>query len=252
MRKIAMKFSLLAVILLCWSGLAVSDTLELSDGSVVTGKFMGRTGNGISFEVDGITMTYPASNVKAITMGDSAPAPAPAAPAAVPAPQPASVPSVPAGTRVMVRMRDTLDSGRHGAGHVFAATLDSDLYAGSTLVAPRGSNVYGRLAGAKKSGRMVGQAELSVELTDIVINGKPYPVMSSSIKAVGERTGASTVKTTAVAAGIGALAKKDSRKGAKRGAAVGLGLSALSKGSQVNIPAGALLEFRLVAPFTPL
>jgi hypothetical protein len=257
MKKIGMKFSLLVVTLLFWSGLAVSDTLELNDGSVVTGKFIGRTGNGISFEVDGITMTYPASNVKAITKGDSEPvsAPAPVEPPAstvAPVPQPASVPSVPAGTRVMVRMRDSLDSARHGSGHVFAATLDSDLYAGSTLVAPRGSNVYGRLTGAKKSGRMVGQAELKVELTDIVIDGKPFPAFTRSVKAVGERTGASTVKRTAVSAGIGALLKSDSRKGAKQGAAVGLGVSALTGGSQVRIPAGALLEFRLAAPFTPL
>ncbi len=247
MRKIAIKFSLLAVTLLFWSGVAVSDTLELSDGSAVTGKFIGRTGSSISFEVDGITMTYPASNVKGITMGDSAPAPA-----AAPAPRPASVPSVPAGTRIMVRMRDTLDSGRHGTGHMFTATLDTDLYAGSALVAPRGGNVYGRLAGAKKSGRLVGQSELSVELTDIVINGKPYPVMTSGVKVKGEKKGRSTLRKTAVGAGIGALAGKDSRKGARRGAAVGLGVSALTGGSQVNIPAGTLLEFRLVAPFTPL
>ncbi|UCD58233.1 MAG: hypothetical protein JSV16_03730, partial [Candidatus Hydrogenedentota bacterium] len=122
----------------------------------------------------------------------------------------------------------------------------------STLVAPRGSNVYGRLTSAKKSGRLVGQAELSVELTDIVIDGKPYPVMTSGVKAVGERTGAQTAKTTAVAAGIGALARSDSGKGARQGAAVGLGVSVLTGGNQVNIPAGSLLEFRLAAPFTPL
>jgi hypothetical protein len=38
---------------------------------------------------------------------------------------------------------------------------------------------------------------------------------------------------------------------AKTGAAIGIGVSAVTKGEQINIPAGTLLEFRLKAPVTP-
>jgi hypothetical protein len=147
-------------------------------------------------------------------------------------------------------MRDTLDSRRSGPGTKFAASLDTDLYAGAVLVAPRGSIVYGRLVSARKSGRLVGQSELKVELTDISINGKPHPLVTGEVKAISERTGRKTARRTGFAAGIGALI--DGSDGAKTGAAIGLAASVLTGGNQVNIPAGTLLEFRLAAPFTPL
>ena len=42
------------------------------------------------------------------------------------------------------------------------------------MIAPRGTTVYGRLAQAS-AGRMSGSSELTLELTDIVIDGTAYP-----------------------------------------------------------------------------
>ena len=240
---------------------AAADMLEMLDGTVITGRFMGGTQNTIRFQVDNKLQTYPKDDVLAITFIEqepktkaakkAAPAPTPAAApqpvAAAPAPQYSPTVTVPAGTRVLVRTNENLDSKRHGSGHMFTASLAADLMAGSQVVARRGSTVHGRLARAKKAGRLAGQAELKIVLTDIMINGRPYPVQTSSVKAKGEKTGRKTVRNVGVGAGIGALARGS--KGAKRGAAVGLGASVLTKGSQVRIPAGTLLEFRLASQF---
>ena len=100
----------------------------------------------------------------------------------------------------------------------------------------------------------MGQAELTIAFTDIMIADKPHPLISSQIKVIGERTGADTAKKIGVTAGIEAMARgKSSKKrksGARKGAAIGLGVAALTGGKQVRIPAGTLLEFSLQAPFT--
>ncbi|MBW2220378.1 MAG: hypothetical protein JRF40_12965, partial [Deltaproteobacteria bacterium] len=67
--------------------------------------------------------------------------------------------------------------------------------------------------------------------------------------AVTDNTAKNTVGKTARFAAIGALA--DGKKGARTGAKVGVGVSVLTSGNQINIPAGTLLDFTLAAPLTP-
>ena len=230
---------------------ATADMLELLDGSIVTGDFMGGTQNTVRFQVGKELQAYPKSDILAITFIETLPPTAPTKSPSTPSTQvqPVSVPqtvTIPAGTRIMVRTNETLDSKRHGAGHMFTATLGADLIGQGQVIARRGEDVYGRLTKAEKAGRLAGQAKLKIIVTDIMIDGKPYPIVSTTIKVAGEKSGKKTVRNLGVAAGIGALARGS--KGAKRGAGVGLGVSVLTEGSQVNIPAGTLLEFRLASP----
>src|SRR5277367_919466 len=78
---------------------------------------------------------------------------------------------VPAGTRILIRMIDSIDSSKQKAGDRFTASLETNLVVDNIVVAPRGTTVYGRLASAESAGRMKGSSELSLELTDIVIRG---------------------------------------------------------------------------------
>jgi hypothetical protein len=82
--------------------------------------------------------------------------------------------TVPAGTRILIRTADAIDSSKQKTGFRFTANLETNLQAENTVVAPRGSTVYGRLAQASSAGRMSGSSELTLELTDIVINGTAY------------------------------------------------------------------------------
>ncbi|HLW88445.1 MAG TPA: hypothetical protein VKR57_08110 [Terriglobales bacterium] len=159
--------------------------------------------------------------------------------------------TVPAGTRVLVRMVDSIDSRKQKAGFRFTATLETNLQAVDVVVAPRGTTVYGRLASASSAGRMSGSSELTLELTDIVINGTAYPLLSSTYEIKGSGEGSKTAKKVVGGAGLGALiggiagGGKGAGIGALAGAAGGTAIAASKKGEQLSIPSESLLEFRL-------
>jgi len=175
------------------------------------------------------------------------------APAAAQPPQAGQV-TVPAGTRILVRMRDSVDSSKNKAGDRFTANLETNLMVGNTVVAPKGATVYGRLANAASAGRMSGSSQLTLELTDIVINGTAYPLLTSTYDIKGKGEGSSTAKKVVGGAGLGALiggiagGGKGAAIGAASGGALGTGLSAAKKGQQLSIPSETLLEFRLQQP----
>ncbi len=227
---------------------AWADVLELNDGTVHTGIFVGGNESTISFQVGRQVMELAIDDIKSITFDTGATASQTTGEQAAPAAAPSGV-VVPAGTKLIVRMAEDIDSRRQKAGHKFTAKLEGDLVSGGVVVAPNGSTVYGVLAEAKQSGRLAGQTELTTVLTDIMINNRLAPIATSAVKAVSEQTGKNTVGRTARAAAVGGLI--DGSDGAKTGAKVGVGASILTSGSQVYIPRGTLLEFTLGAEFTP-
>jgi hypothetical protein len=162
--------------------------------------------------------------------------------------------TVPAGTRILIRMVDSIDSTKQKKGDRFTATLETNLQAEDTVVAPRGTKVYGRLAEASSAGRMSGSSELTLELTDIVINGTAHALSTSTYEVKGKGEGGSTAKKVVGGAGLGALiggiagGGKGAGIGAAAGAAGGTAIAASKKGQQLQIPSETLLEFRLQQP----
>lgn len=168
--------------------------------------------------------------------------------------QAASTITVPAGTRILVRTSDSVDSSKQQAGHRFTATLETNLDTGAVVVAPRGTIVYGKLVTAESAGRMSGGASLVLELTDIVINGTAHPLLTSTYEVRSKGKGEKTARRIVGGAGLGALI--GGIAGGGTGAAIGAGvggaggtaLAASSEGKQVSIPSESLLEFRLEHP----
>ena len=87
--------------------------------------------------------------------------------------------TVPAGTRILIRTVDSIDSSKQKTGYRFTASLETNLQVDGVTVASRGATVYGRLASAESAGRMKGSSELTLELTDIVIKGTTYPLVTT-------------------------------------------------------------------------
>lgn len=162
--------------------------------------------------------------------------------------------TVPAGTRVLIRTVEAIDSSKQKTGYRFTATLETNLQAEDKVIAPRGSTVYGRLAQASSAGRLKGSSDLTLELTDIVINGTAYPLLTSTYEIKGKGEGGSTAKKVVGGAGLGALigglagGGKGAGIGAAAGAAGGTAVAAAKKGEQLQIPSETLLEFRLEQP----
>src|SRR5204863_7973066 len=100
-------------------GLAAADTLELKDGRVLKGKYLGGTQAVLRFEINGEVQTFSTNDIVALTFTGrgvgsapmAAPAPAPAPPpAAAPAPAPAAASvdsngqiTIPAGQSLLIR-----------------------------------------------------------------------------------------------------------------------------------------------------
>jgi hypothetical protein len=227
-----------------------SDTLELKDGRLLTGTYLGGSQNTIRFRVNDQMMVVSASDAVALTFDRRAAAAATPAKARTEAPKVPAASSaavtVMAGTPLLIRTNDSIDSARHGTGHRFTGRLEFDLVAGGRVVAKKGAGVYGILAEAKKGGRLFRKAELRLALTDITIGSQRQRIETGGFGLKGEKQG--TVGKVAVGAGIGRLARGN-RKGARRGAAVGATGAALSS-KQIRVPSGTLLEFQLKAPFT--
>jgi hypothetical protein len=162
--------------------------------------------------------------------------------------------TVPAGTRVLIRTIDPIDTTKQKTGYRFSATLETNLQAEDMVIAPRGTTVYGRLANASSAGRMKGSSDLTLELTDIVINGTAYPLLTSTYEIKGKGEGGKTAKKVVGGAGLGALigglagGGKGAGIGALAGAGAGTAIAASKKGEQLQIPSESLLEFRLEQP----
>jgi hypothetical protein len=184
------------------------------------------------------------------------PAPLSAAPAAaaLAAAQSMKKIYVPAGTRILIRMIDSIDSTKQKTGDRFTASLETNLVVDNIVVAPRGATVYGRLVSAESAGRMKGSSELTLELTDIVLRGTAYPLLTSTYEVKGKGEGGNTAKKVIGGAGLGALiggiagGGKGAGIGALAGAGAGTAVAASKKGQQLTIPSETLLEFRLQQP----
>jgi hypothetical protein len=153
-------------------------------------------------------------------------------------------------------MVDSVDSSKQKTGDRFTASLETNLQADDEVVAPRGTTVYGRLASASSSGRFAGSSGLTLELTDIQINGTAYPLLTSTYEVKGKGEGSNTAKKVIGGAGLGALIGGLAGGGAGAGigvlagAAGGTALASSKKGQQLSIPSETLLEFRLAQPVT--
>lgn len=234
------------VILACSS--ANADVLELNNGKTFEGTLAGKEGDSIKFEVDGISMTFNASDVKNISVGASAEPKAPSQKAKADKAEKAIAayderPVVPAGSRIVVTLSQALNTSSVKAGHKFTAALESALVVDGVTLAAAGSTVYGVVHESKSSGRLAGSSSMLLSLTDIKVNDQMKPIKTSGIQGVSDNTAKNTVGKTARGAAIGGLI--DGSSGAKTGAKVGVGASVLTRGNQVGIPAGTLLEFTL-------
>ena len=159
--------------------------------------------------------------------------------------------TVPAGTRILVRMNDTVDSNRSRPGSIFTAQLQTNLQVGTQVVAPAGTPVHGRLTEARSGGRAVGRSELALELTDIIINGTAFPLLTGEYSVQGSNNLGTTARRTGVGTGLGAAIGAiggNAGRGAAIGSVAGVGSSVITRGDQINIPRETLLEFRLQQP----
>src|SRR6266436_7991439 len=213
-----------------------ADVLELKNGQVLTGKYIGGTAGTIRFDSGSGMQVIETGRALALTFtGGGAPSAAPApAPESAPLPATAAPSSatVPAGTLLLVRMMDGASS-RDPRGKRFTTTLETDLVVNGIMVARTGTRVYGRVANAQQAGRFVGRSILDLRLSELTEIGQLVPIMTGAYMEAGKGSLGKTAKGAATGAAIGAIGGD-----AGKGAAIGATASGLKKGQTVGVAPG--------------
>ncbi len=161
--------------------------------------------------------------------------------------------TIPGGALLRVRINRTLSSDHTPAGTTFDGVVVNDVVANGLVAIPRGATVQGTVVDAKSSGVLKGRGEMSIQLTQVTLGGRSYPLASDVWAHNGGDKTIETVNKTAgfgaVGAVIGALAGGGAGAaiGGGVGAAAGLGSSAASGNGQVYIPAEAIVTFHTTA-----
>lgn len=166
--------------------------------------------------------------------------------------------TIPAGVNLQIRTSGPIDTSA-ADGRIYAGVVDQDVYDSNGRVAvPRGSTAELMV---KRN-----NADLSIDLESLTINGQRYAIDTSATNAVGTtgslgdtiKSGAGSIganKDTATYIGggailgtiVGAIAGggKGAAVGAAVGAAAGAGAQIYTHGKRVSVPAESVLTYRL-------
>ncbi len=156
----------------------------------------------------------------------------------------------PSGAAITVRMIDRVDSSRNKVGDTFHASLENPVVVNDTVVAAKGTDVFGKLVRVDKNGKIAGAGRLSLALTGIQIRSQLVPISTATFEVVGKGRGKQSAAVigggAAGGAAIGAAA--GGGVGAAIGAAAGAEAGAftqLVRGNRIRVPSETLLEFTI-------
>jgi hypothetical protein len=262
-----------------------ADTVTLKSGRVVNGTYLGGTARQVRVDMGDRVETLDVSDISRIEFGgleaavperpqlrradpnndrppmrprpEPEPAimrPDPVQQTAAAAPRARGPVDLPAGTNMVVRMIDGVDSETARVGQTFNGSLDEAVMINGETVLPRGSDVLLKLVDAKDSGKLTGRAELTLDLMSIRVDGRMVDVNTQTVSRESDSRGQRTAKvaggTAAVGAIIGAIAGggKGAAIGAAAGGAAGAGAEVVTKGQRVKIPSETRLTFVLDTP----
>jgi hypothetical protein len=256
-----------------------ADTVRMKNGRAIQGTYLGGSARQVRMDVGDQIRTLDVDDIDRIEF-TGAPVPAPPPPPAEaenrpvlrrndrpenvmrpdPPPPPRQVEEargsmeLPAGTNIVIRMIEGVDSENARLGQTFAASIDEPVVISGQTVLNRGNDVIVKLVDSKESGKLTGRSELTLDLQSIRVDGRLIDVNTQTVSRVSDSRGEKTAKvaggTAAVGAIIGAIAGggKGAAVGAAAGGAAGAGTQVVTKGQRVRIPSETRLTFVLDTP----
>ncbi len=161
--------------------------------------------------------------------------------------------TIPAGTRISVRLANTVSSQSSRVEDPVSATLAAPVVINGTRVLPAGSLVTGDVASVQPSGRVKGRASVGLHFNSVTARGHRYPIVAR-VTRVAPATKADDAKKIGIPAAAGAAigAIVGGGKGAAVGAAVGGGAGTAvvlsTPGKPVTLTRGRVLTLSLARP----
>jgi hypothetical protein len=159
-----------------------------------------------------------------------------------------------AGTNLVIRMIDSVDSETNHVGQTFRASLDQPVMLNGQTVIPRGNDVVVKLTEAKQSGKLTGKTELALQLQSVSINGNMVDIITQNVDKESSSRGERTAKVAGGGAVLGAIigglagGGKGAAVGAGAGAAAGAGVELATSGQRVKVPSETRITFVLDSP----
>ena len=262
-------------------------TVQMRDGTSYVGTVASSSPTELTITGDDkINRTLAMKDVKSIEYDEAVSTPAPAA--STPAPAAPSRPAVaarrraapdishenhphpvetaistktynlPVGTKVPVRVEETIDSEKAVEGQTFAADVSEDVMDGNgDVVIPRGANAQIVIRSVSQGGKIKGTSDLVLDLASVSVDGRRYQLSTADLQEKGKaglgankRTATYTGGGAAVGAIIGAIAGhgKGAAIGAASGAAAGAATQVITKGGSIKVPVETILTFQLDKP----
>jgi hypothetical protein len=164
----------------------------------------------------------------------------------------AQVTGIPAGTEIVVRTGEAIDSRNVDLAKEYVAVLDEPLTVNGAELAPKGADAVLMIADARGAGAVRGRASLTLHVVAVVVNGNRVSVNTDVVTSEsGSQAGTATkgaIGGAAVGALIGGLLGGGS--GAAQGAAIGAGAgvgAAVLRGQRIQVPAETRLTFVVAA-----
>jgi len=216
--------------------------LTRADGALVEGKLLDRNTDAVKLDVGSTTRSVSREDIADLRVKPDAAAPAPKA-------AKFREITLPADTRLVVRLDTPVSSATSAVATPVRGELTEAIVRDGVTVVPAGSRVSGVVSSAHPSARVKGRASLALSFTQLTIEDTRYPI-SARYSRVAPATKAKDAKTIGIpAAGgavIGAIAggKKGAAIGAAAGGGAGTAVVLSTRGKEVTLGRGAVLTVR--------
>ena len=252
MRRRALTFSTITVLLIGASASLLADRVRLRSGQTVEGSFMSADVKIVRILLaSGEIAEFPVADITAVEFSPRKTAP-PAAPDPARAPSPITVPS---GTVLNVLLTQAIDVDATKAGMTFKAVLDDPVMLGGKVVVPRYAAVVVQVAKVEQAGNFKGADKIALKANTLSFGGRKYDVVTAQVEQQGKGEGKKTTRKVAGGAGLGAAVGgiAGGGSGAAIGAIAGAGVGAAVAASgteHLKLPAETRLQFTLTAAVT--
>jgi hypothetical protein len=188
-----------------------------------------------------------------IPVAQAAPA---AAQSAEQPPAPEAPLTLPRGSRLEVRLSETIDVKHVASGDRFTGSLVAPVVVGNTVAVPAGSTATGEVLVAHRRGMFKGRSMMALTLTQLEVNGTEYHIDTSNLARTKKGKGRRSAALIGGGAGMGMLIGGVATGGVgllvgglAGGGAGALG-AAFTGNRDLSIPAESVVTFRLQDPLT--
>ncbi len=272
-----MRHIVLVVAIAAAATAAMADTLSLKNGQSLSGTYLGGSAREVRFDLGDHVQAFPIDQISNLQFDSNGPSGYSTSAAPPPQPPPSynnNVPppsaynngsgynpppngngpmgiNIPAGTMVIVRTIDSINSDSTSLGATYRASIDEPVMVNGQTVIPRGADATLKVVADQQSGKIEGRTSVSLDLYTVTLNGQVVPLTTSEVTEASSSRGARSAKviggTAVLGTILGAVAGggRGAAIGAASGAAVGTGAEVLTHGQRVKIPAETRLTFTL-------